>query len=72
MKRQLYFALSIFIFPALADWQANKERSYPHHSPQAENEVKNTIQQRLDALKHGDVRAYTRSLTPAVLGITVG
>jgi ketosteroid isomerase-like protein len=58
MKHQLYFAVSILIFPALAYWQVSKEPSPVQVSAKVENEIKETIHQRLDALRRGDVKAY--------------
>jgi len=53
MKHQLFFSLSILIVPALGYWQGSKERSSVQRSAKVENEVKNAIHQRLDALGAG-------------------
>jgi ketosteroid isomerase-like protein len=58
VKHQLYFAVSILIFPAFAYWQVSKEPSPVRVSAKVENEIKETIHERLDALRRGDVRAY--------------
>lgn len=58
MKQQLYFALSISIVPALAYSQVSKEPSPVQVSAKVENEVKEAIHQRLDAVRRGDVKAY--------------
>jgi ketosteroid isomerase-like protein len=58
MKNQLYFAISILIFPALAHWQVSKEPSPVQVSAKVKSEIKETIQQRLDALRRGDIGAY--------------
>ena len=59
MKRQLFFALCILIFPALAHGQGSKEPFSVQDSEKVESEVKNAIHQRLDALRRGEVKAYT-------------
>ena len=58
MKHPLFFAVSILIFPALAYWQASKEPFLIRDSAKVENEVKEAINQRLDALRRGDPKAY--------------
>jgi ketosteroid isomerase-like protein len=58
IKHPLYFAVSVLIFPALAYWQASKEPAPVRESAKVENEVKEAIHQRLDALRRGDVKAY--------------
>jgi ketosteroid isomerase-like protein len=50
VKRSLFFALCILVFPALA---------YGQGTTKVENEVKNAIRERLDALRRGDEKAYT-------------
>lgn len=58
MKRQLVFALSILVLAALSYGQGSKEPSATQDSAKIENEVKNAIHQRIDALRRGDVKAY--------------
>jgi ketosteroid isomerase-like protein len=58
MKHALNFAVSVLIFPALAYWQVSKEPFTVQESPKIENEVKEAIHRRLDALRRGDVKAY--------------
>jgi ketosteroid isomerase-like protein len=59
MKHRLFLAFSILIFPVLAYCQGSKEPFPVQDSAKVENEVKNAIHQRLDALRRGDVKAYT-------------
>jgi ketosteroid isomerase-like protein len=58
MKHRLYFAVSILIVPALTLRQVSKEPSPMQVSAKVENEVKEAIHQRLDALRRGDAKAY--------------
>jgi ketosteroid isomerase-like protein len=59
MKRKLVFVLFILAYPALTYCQASKGASSAATLPNAENEVKEAIHQRLDALRRGDAQAYT-------------
>jgi hypothetical protein len=67
MKHQLFFSLSILIVPALGYWQGSKERSSVQRSAKVENEVKNAIHQRLDALRRGDVKDETGKVSHFIL-----
>jgi len=58
MKRLLYFAVSVLFLPALAYSQVSREPSTAQESLKVENEVKEAIHQRLDALRRGDVKTY--------------
>jgi ketosteroid isomerase-like protein len=62
MKRILVFALLILTCPALTYCQAGKERSSARASagvsPSVENEIREAIRQRLDAVYRGDAKAY--------------
>jgi hypothetical protein len=55
MEHPFYFAVSVLIFPALVYGQVSKEPSTVQGSSKVENEVKEAIHQRLDALRRGDV-----------------
>lgn len=56
MKRQLFFALFIEIFSAVALSQVSKESV--QDLSKVEKEVNEVIHQRLDALRRGDAKAY--------------
>jgi ketosteroid isomerase-like protein len=57
MKHQL-FPLSIFLLPTLACGQVRSELPPAQHSAAVESEIKQAIQQRLDALRRGDAKTY--------------
>ena len=56
MKRQLFFALFIVIFSAVALSQVSKKSV--QDLSKVEKEVNEVIHQRLDALRRGDAKAY--------------
>src|SRR5271155_4238128 len=60
MRRKLVFALFIFVCPALTYCQAqtSKQPSSAGASSNVENEIKEAIRQRLEAVHRGDAKAY--------------
>jgi ketosteroid isomerase-like protein len=58
MKRTLVVALLILAWPALTCCQATKEPSSPAISANVENEIREAIRQRLEAVYRGDAKAY--------------